>query len=36
MVGWTKFIDAPQAESIRAYVGRQSVLLASEEAAATH
>ena len=34
MVGWTKFIDAPQAESIRAYVGRQSVLLAREEAAA--
>jgi quinohemoprotein ethanol dehydrogenase len=31
MVGWTKFIDASQAESIRAYVGRQAVLLAREE-----
>jgi|SRR5882672_552973 len=34
MIGWTQFIDATQAESIRAYVARQAVVLAQEQAAA--
>ena len=33
MIGWTQFIDASQAESIRAYVARQAVALQQEEAA---
>jgi quinohemoprotein ethanol dehydrogenase len=33
MVSFAQFVDAPQAESIRAYVGRQAVALAQEEAA---
>jgi quinohemoprotein ethanol dehydrogenase len=32
MIGWTQFIDATQAESIRAYVARQAVALQREEA----
>ena len=34
MIGWTQLISATQAESIRAYVGRQAVVLRDELAAA--
>ena len=33
MIGWSQFIDATQAESIRAYVARQAVVLRDEQAA---
>jgi quinohemoprotein ethanol dehydrogenase len=33
MIGWTKFIDATQAESIRAYVAREAVALRDDDPA---
>ena len=34
MIGWSQFMDVTQAESIRAYVGRQAAILQQEEATA--